>query len=250
MLARIRALPGDIGFFYKNLVTGETVSHQPDLPLIAASVIKLPMMVEAFRQFDAGELDPDMPVAVQAKDRVPSCGVLTYLHSGLTVTVRDLVTLSIIVSDNTATNLLIDLLGIDKVNALLQSLGLSKTRLRRKMFDAESAARGIQNTITAGEIGLLLEKLYWGDIVSPNACQEMLGILKNQQLGSKIPFRFQEKVAIAHKTGEDSGTTHDVGIVFADAPFILCFCSNNTDVPRFERLMQDISWEIYSDGNI
>ncbi len=247
-LARIRALAGDVSFYYKDLVTGETAAYQADKPLVAASVIKLPMMIEAFRQFDAGELDSLMPVTLRAADKVPSCGVLTYLHDGLVVTVRDLVTLMIIVSDNTATNMLMDILGIDKVNATLDALGAKTTRLRRKMFDIESSRRGIQNIITAEEMGKLLEKLYWGNIISPNASQEMLGILKDQQLNGKIPFRFCEQIDVAHKTGEDSGTTHDVGIVYAKNPFVLCFCSNNVDVPQFERVMQDIAWELAYDG--
>lgn len=243
MLAKIRAVQGDVGFYYKNLVTGDAQAFEPEKPLVAASVIKLPMMIEAFRQFDAGELDPNAPVKVRAEDRVPSCGVLTYLHDGVTVTVRDLVTLMIIVSDNMATNLLMDRIGIDNVNRTLDSLGAKKTRLRRKMFDMESAARGIQNTVTAGEIGKLLEKLYWGDVVSPAASEEMVAILKNQQLNGKMPFRVADDIAIAHKTGEDSGVTHDVGVVYAPEPFVICFLSNHVDVPAFNRLIQDMTWE-------
>lgn len=243
MLESLRDTRGQVGFYYKNLLSGRVVSFQPELPLVAASVIKLPMMIEAFRQFEAGELNPEMPVAVKAEDKVPSCGVLTYLHDGLTVTVRDLVTLSIIVSDNSATNLLFSLLTCEKVNALMDSLGLPITRLRRKMFDIEAQGRGLQNTITAGEIGSLLEGLYRGELVSPEACREMLSILKRQQLHGKIPFRLARSIDIAHKTGEDDGVTHDVGIVFAKEPFVVCFCANAVDVPRFERLMQDISWE-------
>lgn len=244
MLAKIRDIQGDVGFYYKNLVTGNTVAYQEDKILYAASVIKLPLMIEAFRQFEAGELDPSRPVTVQKAHKVPSCGILTYLHDGVTVTVLDLVTLSIIVSDNTATNLLIDLLGIDSVNRALEAFGISHTRLRRKMFDMESASRGIQNTITAGEIGKLLEKLYWGEAVSPGASRQMIQILKNQQLNGKMPFLFTEAVDIAHKTGEDDGITHDVGIIYAKEPLILCFCSNNVHVPSFERLMQEITWEL------
>lgn len=247
MLARIRATKGDVGYYYKNLVTGATESYQADMPLVAASVIKLPMMVEAFRQEEAGILDMDMKVAVRAADKVPPSGVLTLLHDGLEVTIRDLVVLMIVVSDNTATNLLMDILGIDNVNALLDSMGLTQTRLRRKMFDAEAAAQGLTNTITAGEMGQLLERLYWGNIISPRACRAMMDILKDQQVNSKMPFRFSEAMAIAHKTGEDDGTTHDVGIVYASQPFIVCFCANNVDVPAFERVMQDMTWEIAND---
>ena len=244
MLARISALQGDVGFYYKNLVSGRTIAYQADMPLIAASVIKLPIMVEAYRQFEAGRLDPGKIVPVRAQDKVPSCGVVTYLRDDLEMTVADLVTLSIIVSDNTATNLVIDQVGIDNVNRMLDSLGLTSTRLRRMLFDMESARRGLQNHITAGEIGRLLETLYWGNVVSPDACRRMLSILKDQQLNGKIPFRLPESLPVAHKTGEDDGITHDCGIVYADEPFVLCFCANHVDVPACERLMQDIAWEL------
>lgn len=244
MIERIRQVDGNIGFYYKNLVTEEVARFRETEPLLAASVIKLPMMVEAFRQFAAGELDPDQEVTVRAEDKVPSCGVLTYLHDGLRVTVRDLVALSIIVSDNTATNMLMDIVTIDKVNAMLDAQDMKRTRLRRKMFDASSSAQGIQNHIAAGEVGCLLEKLYCGELVTPEASGEMLQILKDQQLNSKIPFCFAESIDIAHKTGEDDGITHDVGIVYAREPFIICFCGNGVNTPAFERVMQDMTWRI------
>lgn len=248
MQNQIESIPGNIGFFYKNLVTGETSRYHGDMPLVAASVIKLPLMMEAFRQFDAGELDLNAHVLIRPESKVPSCGVLTYLHDGIDVTVSDLVTLAIIVSDNTATNLLMDLVGIERVNAFLDAHGARVTRLRRKMFDRESAAKGIQNIITAEEIGMLLEKLYRRELISPKCSTQMINLLKNQQLNGKIPFRFTEDVEIAHKTGEDDHITHDVGIVYTESPFILCICSNHVNVPDVERMMQDIAWELAYDS--
>ena len=244
MLSSIAQLSGEISFFYKNLITGETIAHQADLPLLAASVIKLPIMIEAYRQFANGSLDPALPVTVRTANTVPGCGVLKRLHDGLIVTVKDLVKLMIIVSDNTATNLLTDIVGIDHVNQTLDTFGMQTTRLRRKMYDLESAARGLQNTITAAEIGLLLEKLYYGRAVSPESDLEMLQILKNQQLNGKIPFFIGDLFEIAHKTGEDDGITHDVGIVYADTPFILCCCANKTNVPKTEQWIQNIAREL------
>lgn len=242
IIASLKALPGDVALYYKNLVTGKTICHNETLPLVAASVIKLPLMMEAYRQFEVGMLDPLDEVPLRDADRVPSCGVLTYLLDALPITLRDLVTLSIIVSDNTATNLLIDRVGAEHVNNMLEGMGLSITRLRRKMFDRESAARGVQNIVCAREIGMLLESLYDEAFINPDASQRMLSILSDQQLNGKIPFHFTEDIRIAHKTGEDGGTTHDVGIVYAKEPFILCFLSGNTDVPAAERVLQDIAF--------
>lgn len=238
MLPRLAALPGEVSVFGKDLTTGETWAYQPDVPLVAASVIKIPIFVEAFRQERDGLLSMDEEFSIRPEQKMPSCGALTYLHDGLQVTLRDLCVLMIILSDNTATNILIDRLGMDAVNKTLRSLGLTQTTLRRKLFDSEASARGIENTITAGEMGLLLEKLHRGECVSPAADAEMLNIMKDQRLNGKIPF-FLHGLEIAHKTGEDDGVTHDVGIVYANHPLALCFAANHTDVPAFERFIQD-----------
>lgn len=238
LLPRLTSLPGEVSVFYKDLATGETWGWQADVPLVAASVIKIPILIEAFRQERDGLLSMAEEFTIRPEQKMPSCGALTYLHDGLKVTLRDLCVLMIIVSDNTATNILIDRLGMDSVNRTLRGLGLQKTVLRRRLFDAEASARGVENTITAVETGLLLEKLYKGQCVSPKADADMLSILRDQRLNGKMPF-FLSDFEIAHKTGEDDGITHDVGIVYAAHPLILCFASNHTDVPAFERFIQD-----------
>lgn len=238
LLPRLASLPGEVSFYGQDLVTKESCAYQADIPLVAASVIKLPILAEAFRQARDGLLSMDDTFSIRPEQKMPSCGALTYLHDGLTVTLRDLCTLMIILSDNTATNILIQRLGIENINAGMRKLGLKKSTLRRLLFDAEAAGRGLENTVTAWEMGQLLEMLYKGECVSPEADAEMLGILKDQRLNGKIPF-FLHGLKIAHKTGEDDGITHDVGIVYADHPLILCFASNHTDVPAFERFIQD-----------
>ena len=238
MLPRMTELPGEVSVYGKDLTTDEKWAYEADIPLVAASVIKLPILVEAFRQARDGLISMDESVSIRPEQKMPSCGALTYLHDGLTVTLRDLCVLMIIVSDNTATNILIERLGMEAVNATMRGLGLEKTTLRRLLFDAQASSRGLENTITAEEMGQLLEMLHKGECVSPEADAEMLGILRDQRLNGKIPF-FLDDLEIAHKTGEDNGITHDVGIVYAEHPLILCFASNHTDVPAFERFIQD-----------
>ena len=235
-------LPGHIGLYLLDTATGETYARNADDPIEAASVIKLTVMAEAFRQFEAGLLDPAEQVTIRPEDKLPSCGALTYLHDGVAVTLRDLVTLMIILSDNTATNLLIDRLGMENINAMIDSLRLTGTRLNRKLFMPELAARGIRNYVSARDMGRLLAGLLEGKIVSEKASGEMLGILRNQRLNGKMPFFLHDRgIACAHKTGEDDGVTHDVGVIFAGHPMILCFLSEHTDVPRAERALQDIA---------
>ena len=245
VLAMLRDIPGKIGFYYKNLTTGEEWELNSAVPLMAASVIKIPVLTEVFAQLEAKNADKSEIYEIKSEDKLPSCGALNYMHTGLAVTLQDLYTLMIILSDNTATNLLIKKFGIENINRRMRSLGLEKTTVNRLLFDASDAARGKENYISAKEIGILLEKMYRGELVSPAASAEMLGILKNQRLNGKMPFYFTGEVKIAHKTSEDSSITHDVGIVFAPQPFVVCFCSNEVDVPRFETAIQQITRMLY-----
>lgn len=245
ILKTLQGCPGKIGFYYKNLSTGETWEYNSELPLVAASVIKIPVLVEVFTLLEQGELHKDEKFRISKEEKLPSCGALNYMHTGLVVTLEDLYTLMIILSDNTATNMLIRRVGMDKINAKVQELGLKNTKLNRLLFDSKAASQGIENYICAKEIGFLLEQMAAGKLVSQKASAEMIRILKNQRLNGKMPFYIKDQVKIAHKTGEDDGITHDVGIVFAPQPFVVCFCSNETDVPQFETVIQKITRDLY-----
>lgn len=240
--ARVADLPGRIGLYMLDTTSGSELALNADMPLEAASVIKIPVMIEAFRQREAGLIRFDTPVTIRPEDKLPSCGALTYLRDGTTVTVGDLVTLMIILSDNTATNLLIDMLGQENINRGIERLGLKGTRLNRKLFQPELAAKGVRNYVTARDMGMALKGLLDGAIVGPEASREMLTILGQQRLNGKMPFFLHDKgIQCAHKTGEDDGITHDVGIIYAASPRILCFLSSETDVPQAERAIQDVA---------
>ena len=242
ILDMLSSLKGDIGFAACDPSAGESVSFNPDAPIQAASVIKLFVMAEAFRQREAGLFDFEAPVTVREENHLPSCGALTYMRAPLTLPWGDLVTLMIILSDNTATNMLIDRLGMDNINAMIDSLGMKNTRLRRKLWQSELSRQGIQNTVSAGDTNLFLLKLYREELVSPAASREMLGILLNQRLNGKMPFYLHSRgIRCAHKTGEDDGITHDVGIIFADRPVIFSFLSEHTDVPEAETALQKLA---------
>ena len=173
---------------------------------------------------------------------MPSCGAITYLHRGISLPVGDLVTLMIILSDNTATNLLIDLLGREKIMALGQRLGLSGFVLRRRLFEPELARQGIINEVSAKSCADFMKLLLRGRLVSPGASREMLRHLRDQRLNGKIPFYLHSRgIPSAHKTGEDDGVTHDVGIIYADTPRIFCFVSGHTDVPKAELTLQRLA---------
>ena len=237
---QLERLGGDTGVYVKNLITGETWQRGADVPVVAASVIKIPVMIEAFRAQEDGELSLDEMHALRDEERMPSCGTLKAMHTGIEMTLLDLVKLMIIVSDNTATNVMINRLGIENVNKTLCSLGCEKTRLNRLLFDSAASKKGIKNYITASEMGMLLEKLWRGEVVSKEASAQMMEILLDQRLNGKLPFFIDSMgIDIAHKTGEDDGISHDVGVIYAKEPMVCCFVGEHVNVPLFERLMQD-----------
>lgn len=249
MRPRLEALPGNISALCRNLETGESFAFRPEARHGSASVIKLYLMAAMFQGFADGEFRPEDRLTVREKDCVPSCGVLTYLDRDQEWSLRDLTELMIIVSDNTATNVLAEFYTLSRIQAFISDrLGLRDTFFRRKMYDTEAKRRGIENETTVRDTGWLLESIWRGELVNPEASAQMLGMLRHQRLNGKIPFRLhtlENAPRIAHKTGEDDGTTHDVGIVEGKQPLLLCLMGNETDVPAFEREMGDLAWELY-----
>ena len=248
IINKLESISGDVSFYYKNLVTGDIIKYNEEKNMLAVSLIKLPILVEWFKQIKDGSINKNEVFITKEEDKVPSCGALNYMQENLKVTLEDLYVLMIILSDNYATNILIDKLGIENINNTIKNIGLKSTILNRKMFDDEKAALGLENYISAGDLAYLLEKIYNKELIDKKSSEEMISILKNQRLNGKIPFFLQSikpKIEIAHKTGEDTNITHDVGIVFEKEPFIICFCGNNVNVPLYERLMQDITYDLY-----
>ncbi len=245
IIADFDALGGKVGFFFKDLETGEEFALNPEMPLMAASVIKLPVMAEAFRQMEAGLVRADERFIIRDADKLPSCGALNELHDGAEVTFMDMVRLMIVFSDNTATNMVIKRIGIDRVNRFIADADLAGTRLNRLLFDSEASARHLENTISAGGMGKLLEAIYRGEVVSKAASANMLEILFDQKLNGKLPLSLPREVDVAHKTGEDDGITHDVGIVMGAHPYVICCCANEVDEPRFDMAIHRVSRAVY-----
>lgn len=227
-------LQGNVGVYYKDLTTGKSFGIRDSEPYLAASVIKLLVLLEAFKQESQGKISFDQIIEINKEDKLPSCGSLTYMHDGLRVTLMDLCVLMIIQSDNTATNILIRLLGMDAINTSIEELGFEITKLNRLLFDSEEQKKGKENYISPKEMGIFLEKLYNGELISEKASIAMLDILKKQQLNHKIPYFIPKGIKIAHKTGEDDGITNDVALVFSENPFVMCFAAYGTNVQMTE----------------
>lgn len=241
LTAAFAALPGRLGFYYQDLITGDRYGYRENEPLYAASVIKLPVFLCCLQEIDAGRLTMEEELFCAPADLLPGCGALSAFPNGLFVSIRTLLELMITISDNTATNLLIRRLGMAQLQQQFAALGLQGTRLNRLLFDAEAAGRGIENTVTAREAGMLLEKLWRGELFSPERTEYALSVLKRQQINHKIPGYLNDRYEIAHKTGEDDGISNDVGLIFGQHPFLLCFLGSDTDVALWEPRIREIS---------
>ena len=238
---------GVLGVTILDPATGERISIHGGTVFTQASAIKLPVLVELMRQVEAGEQNLDEVVTLAASDIVPGSGVLQQLTPGkVSLSLRDVATLMVTVSDNTATNMIIDRVGMAKVNAEMARLGLSATKLQRKMQDRTAWEENRENLSTPDEQARLLELLYKGEILSAKSREEIdriLTIPKPGQLRKLLP----EGTKVAHKTGTLSGVVVDMGIVYLkDRPFIVSAMGNwlaNAD--EAERAISEIALVAY-----
>ena len=252
--ARLDSLPAQSSFYAKQLSTGKEVAIRADVPMNTASVIKLPVMVLAFRDADAGRLDLDERHTITADEQRRGSGLLQTFAVGLQPTYRDIITQMIITSDNTATDIMIARVGgLARVNRMLDSLGYRETRLRmtvgetfRQVFvaadpkyasltDREVFQRGFPNDsgaerrnvafvkdstkwlgrTTAREISRLLEQIERGQLASPASTASMRRILRSQLYASRLPQRISFRVSMGHKSGDWPPLLgNDVGIMY------------------------------------
>ena len=240
----LEKLPGHVGFYYKNLVTGFTFGVREEEAYLAASVIKLPIFLHILAENAKGNVSLTEKLTVTEESKMPGCGALKLMTGEFQVDIATACRMMITISDNTATNLLIRRFGIDGLNEGFRRMGLEQTVLRRLLFDAEASARGLENTVSPGEMGMLLEQLYSGNYVNQEVSRMALDVLLGQQVCHKLEGKLCGAVEVAHKTGEDENLSNDVGIVFAKEPFILCFAGHDTDVYPWEDLIRRSAYDL------
>ena len=249
ILERYAQQTGHTGFYYKNLVTGETFGYKQEEAFLAASVIKLPIFMCIMKWATEGKASLDEKITITHADKLPICGALTLFTDEPAVDIRTLCRLMISLSDNTATNVLIRRFGIPAYVEEFKNIGLKDTALNRLLFQPELSAQGIENYIVPQEMGMLLEQIYNRSYINEEVSKEIEDTLFLQQINHKICGVFGEGVPVAHKTGEDDNLTNDVGIVFAKTPFIVCFAGHDTNVYQFETLIREVSAELYETHN-
>jgi beta-lactamase class A len=217
-----RNLDGVLGVAILDLSTGRTLFLNADELLPTASSIKIAILAELYHQAQQGKLKLTDTYTLQSSDFVGGSGIASALTPGVTrLTLRDVAVLMISVSDNSATNVIIDRIGMENINSLLDSLGLAHTRLRRKMMDVKAAAEGRENVASPREMMLLLEALYRGKVLNKPLTEDFFTLLSIHK-ESYLPRALPEDLRIANKPGELEGVRNDSGIVFTGTrPYVI-----------------------------
>ena len=244
----------EIGFSATHLPSGTTVAINAEALFPTASVFKVPLMVEVYRQAEAGRFGLGDRLAMPAAQRCPGSGVMQKLDIGLAPTIRDLVMLMIIISDNTATQMLLDLVGAAQVTAAMRALGLEQIHVVLSLpelfahayhlpldpipdYDAMAALTGTRamdyaslafaascdnTTTSAADMARLMVLILDDKAASPADCADMISILRAQQLRDRVP-RYLPNRAVGNKTGTFAGIRNDAGLIFRKPDDVISF---------------------------
>jgi D-alanyl-D-alanine carboxypeptidase (penicillin-binding protein 5/6)/beta-lactamase class A len=241
---------GRVAIAVKHLQSGESYYLHADEPMPTASLIKLAVMAEVYCQAAEKKIRLDDMVCLQKADMVPGSGILTpHFSPGATFPLRDAVRLMIVYSDNTATNLVLDHVGIKAVNARMETFKLPNTKINAKVFRGSTTSVAPERTrqyglgsTTAREMISLLELLHAGKIASPAACQEMLGHMKKCDDKDKFTRFLPPGIVVAHKTGSVNEARSDAGILYLkQGPVAICVLTAQNE---------DKTWKPDNAGNL
>jgi acetylornithine deacetylase/succinyl-diaminopimelate desuccinylase-like protein/beta-lactamase class A len=249
----------DVAVVFRTLDGRDELLIQPDVEYHAASTMKVPVLIELFRQVKAGTIKLDDRMAVVNEfhsivDGSPfqlSVGedsdAAVYKRVGATMSVRDLAEAMITVSSNFATNLLIERLGASNIQLTTDALGAPGMRVLRGVEDDKAFQKGLNNTTTARALATLMEKIARGQAVGRAQSDEMLAILKRQKFNDRIPAGLPSGIPVAHKTGEITKIQHDAAVVYAERPFTLVVLVRGLQDPKQgSALTADIARVLYN----
>lgn len=218
-------LKGTVGLYIEDCATGETFTLNPEHVFPSASVIKIPMLALLLRDAQEGLVDLDAPHKIADNNYVGGTGIISSLGHDYCPSLRDMAKLMIVLSDNTATNEIMDVIGIDRLNQFCKEMGYEHITLMRKMMDFEAIQQGRNNYMCAGETGKLLSIISKGEFVNAEVSQTIFDMMAGQLCRNKLPALLpvvtsysgvdgvpEGKVLVANKTGDLVGIQHDVGI--------------------------------------
>jgi beta-lactamase class A len=235
-----------VSFYYKDLSDNFEYYHRPDDPYPSASLVKLPVMACVMAAVEENRLPPDLSIVYRSRHRVGGSGSLRYSRYGRRVGLDELTYRMIVESDNVATNMICDTLGLGYINEKMLGWGMDVTDMKRWVLDLRRRNQGVENYTTSREMGMLLEKIYRGQLVSRRASMQMLEIMKNQHYRNRIPRYLPPGVVVANKTGLMRNVVHDAGIIYStDGDYVLCVLTRDIPSKTAARLIGEISHLIY-----
>ena len=249
LLPAIEQHRGDVGLAVKHLKTGESYEYRADQQMPTASLIKLPVMIATYEAVDQGTLSLDDKVELKKEDKVPGSGVLTsHFSPGTTIPLRDAVHLMMVYSDNTATNLVLDKLGLATTNECMEKLECNETRINSKVYRADTSIAperskqyGLGST-SARDMIKLCEVLYDKKLVNEKACEEMLAHMFACEDKLKVSRSLPPGTRVAHKTGSVNASRTDAGIMETPGgPIAFCILTTNN---------KDQGWHDDNEGDL
>lgn len=239
--------PAITGLVAVDLKNGKMLSFNADVAFPQASAIKIPILMEVYKQahqekFKLSDVRPVKPANV-----VGGAGIIKDLVDPAPFSIKNLCILMIALSDNTATNSLIDLVGISNINASLQSLGLNEILVQRNMVNAAASGRGDENISTPAEAAKILQMLYNGDFVNKTISEEIISVLKsNGRTNSRLAAGIPENVPVAFKPGELSGVSTEWAIVLLpERPYAVAIMESYKVKSQAEDVMEEVSAVLY-----
>jgi beta-lactamase class A len=272
---------GTIGIATRSFQTGEEIEINADMIFPTASTFKTVLLYELYRQVDQGRIDPSDRITIEDRHRVPGSGVIQDLDAGASLTIRDVATLMMVISDNAGTDIIFDLLGSDAIQQAVRDLGMSSTSIpmgtwgllcglqnldpddpeltyeavkallkgKDAPWDANAFKETPDNDITTPRDMIRLHvAIEHGEGLSPESRDAVLDIMKRQKLSERIPAHLPTGVVCAHKTGSLRGVRNDAGIVYAldgTSYAVAIFVKGATDGVAGTRLVGDVSKVIY-----
>lgn len=257
--ALIRPSGAEVAVVFRTLDGKDRLAIDPDKVFHAASTMKVPIMIELFRQADAGHLslDEQLPITNTFHSIVDGSAyqlsadddsdARVYGQIGKTMSLRQLCEAMITVSSNFAANLLIERVGVDNVRKTVTRLGADGMNVLRGVEDQKAFDKGMNNTTTANALAILMEKIATGKAVSPKADKEMVSILERQTFNDAIPAGVPAGTRVAHKTGNITKIHNDAAIVYGRRPYVLVVLVRGIqDEKQSATLIASISREIWN----
>ena len=252
----------EVAVAFRTLDGRDELLIDADKPMHAASTMKVPVMIELFRQAETGtlKLDEPLPIRNEFKSIVDGSPYSlsvgddsdreVYANVGGTMTLRQLNEAMITVSSNFATNLMIERLDVEKIRATVSKLGADGMKVLRGVEDQKAFDKGMNNETTARALLVMLEKLAKGEAVSANADAEMIEVLKRQKFRDAIPAGVPAGTPVAHKTGSITRIQHDAGVVYGPRPYTLVVLVRGIqDGKQAQALIAEISKVVWQSVN-